>query len=298
MSKYVPDILSRRWVLIAPDRIYRPDNSSEEQSSVCVFCPGNEQMTGPEVLRIGVGEKDKPGWSVRVIPNKFPITDYHEVIIHTPDHEKDIESMPIGDIELVLQAYRARYNFYKDRGEVIIFCNHGEHAGASIKHAHSQLVVIPYQINLDALAREPIHNIVDQNKFFHIYCPDFSQWPYEVWIASKKDNAFFGDINSDEITELAIIMQKMLKRLEQLYGARAKWITLPFGYNYYIYPRENWFLRIIPRFIHRAGFELGSGLSVNIVDPSYAAMELRGEDGKVISVIDRLKKYNEEQATI
>ena len=47
-----------------------------------------------------------------------------------------------------------------------------------------------------------------------------------------------------------------------------------FVYNYYIYHGQNWFLRIIPRFIHRAGFELGTGLSVNIIDPKDAATEL------------------------
>ncbi len=46
-------------------------------------------------------------------------------------------------------------------------------------------------------------------------------------------------------------------------------------YNFYIYHGSDWYLRIIPRLIHRAGFELGTGLSVNIVDPTNAAKEYK-----------------------
>ena len=63
----------------------------------------------------------------------------------------------------------------------------------------------------------------------------------------------------------------------------------PFGYNYYIYPNENWYIRLIPRLIHRAGFELGTGLSVNIVDPITAAAELKGVEERMEKVMSRLK---------
>lgn len=299
MSKYVPDILSRRWVLISPARTDRPDDANRKDSSQlrsnhndCVFCPGNEHMTSSEVFRLGGGEKDKPGWKVRVIPNKYPITDFHEVIIHNPSDDKDIENLPLDDVAAIINVYRSRYNYYKDKGEVLIFCNHGEHAGASIKHPHSQLVVIPFQINIDAVSREPLNNIVTENDFFNVYCPDFSQWPYEVWIAPKKEGTVFGDITDEELTDLSEIMQRTIKRIEEIYEKeRPRWINMGFGYNYYIYPKENWYLRIIPRFIHRAGFELGTGLSVNIIDPIEAASFLRGEEKRMGEVLSRLKGY-------
>ena len=93
MAKYVPDIKTQRWVIVAPARKGRPDDAKPAKS-VCPFCTGNEALTPPEVYRIGGGEKDKPGWKVRVVPNKFPITDIHEVIIHSPDNEKDIVELP------------------------------------------------------------------------------------------------------------------------------------------------------------------------------------------------------------
>lgn len=273
MSKYIPDISSKRWVIISSHRVSRPDEHVEEPKA-CVFCPGNEKLTPPEVLRLGSGQADSPGWTVRVVPNKFPITDIHEVIIHSPDENKDIEDLPAEHVELIIRTYKARYNFFQKKGQVLIFCNHGEHAGASIKHPHSQLVVIPSQINLDTLVREPLGNMIEENRYFNLYCPDFSQWPYEAWIAPKAEGTFFGEITDEEITDLSRILQKILKRLVDIYNNK-KPTQAPFGYNFYIYPKENWYLRIIPRFIHRAGFELGTGLSVNIVDPSEATAEFK-----------------------
>lgn len=298
MSKYVPDVLTSRWVIIAPSRLNRPDHfnptfakaSAGKAKNMCPFCPGNEHITPGEVFRLGKGEKDQKGWSVRVIPNKFPITDYHEVIIHSPQEEKEIEHLPESHVELILKAYRARFNFYRKRGQVLIFCNHGEDSGASIKHPHSQLVVIPSQINLDTLTREPLHNIVEDNTFFYTYCPDFSQWPYEIWIAPKAEGAHFGDLTDDHLKDLAMLLKKTLKQLEKIYQ-KNKFGNMSFGYNFYIYPHSNWYLRIIPRFVHRAGFELGTGLNVNIVDPTNAALEYKGMEMRIINVLDKLNKF-------
>ncbi len=293
MSKYVPDISTHRWVIISPQRLGRPEQHSKNagnKKNICPFCLGHEEETPPEVFRLGAGEANKPGWKVRVVPNKYSITDIHEVIIHSPDHVKDIENLPLEQVVLILSAYRQRYNIYRKRGQVLIFCNHGEHAGGSLLHPHSQLVVIPSQINLDTLVREPLNNIVEENKLFQVYCPDFSQWPYEVWIAPRKGEVFFGDIADVEINELAVLLVKMLKKLSNIYQQHTL-SNLLFGYNYYFYHKENWYLRIIPRFVHRAGFELGTGLYVNVVDPLESALELKGVERKMIGVLKKLKKY-------
>lgn len=287
MAKYVPDVKTQRWVVIAPGRTKRPDDSLLAPSNArCPFCPGNESLTPPEVFRIGEGSKDDPGWQVRVVPNLYPITDIHEVIIHSPDDVHDLEELPLDQVVRVMEAYRHRYRTHQETGQVMIFCNHGLHAGASLGHPHSQLVVVPKQINLDTLSREPLANLVEENTFFRTYCPDFSQWPYEVWIAPKGVGMKFGDLTDEELPDLAEVLQKALQRVKSVYDdpnsvihhgempfdkAQGK----PFGYNFYIYHGVNWYIRIIPRFIHRAGFELGTGLNVNVVDPTEAALRLR-----------------------
>ncbi|MEK7065431.1 MAG: hypothetical protein AAB961_00420 [Patescibacteria group bacterium] len=273
MAKYVPDVKTQRWVVIAPKRKSRPG----DDKSVCPFCVGNEALTPPEVYRIGSGEKDKPGWIVRVVPNLFPITDIHEVIIHSPDDTRDIEKLSLDQVTKILTVYRDRYRAHENDGQVLIFCNHGFHAGASRKHPHSQLVVVPKQINLDVLSREPVTNIVEESKIFSVFCPEFSQWPYETWIVPRDGGTRFGDTADSDLPKLAHMLQYTLQRIERVFLKSPVTVsdrTTQFVYNYYIFPGEKWYLRIIPRFIHRAGFELGTGLNVNIVDPVDAAEDL------------------------
>jgi len=81
----------------------------------CPFCPGNEAKTPPEVLVYGRngGSPNTSGWSIRVVPNKFPAleieggldreaegiydrmngTGAHEVIIESPEHQDTYATM-------------------------------------------------------------------------------------------------------------------------------------------------------------------------------------------------------------
>lgn len=275
MSKFVPDVKTNRWVIITPARITRPHDNvpfAKQEKPVCPFCPGQEDLN-KTVFSVG---------NIRVIANKYPITDFHEVVIHSPDHNRDLDELPQQQVELLLNVYRQRFNFYKEQGAVMIFNNHDIHAGASLKHPHSQIVVVPKQINLDTITKEPVQNLVTETKNFSIYCPDFSQWPYEVWIAPKVENTNYGQITDSEIIDLAAIMQKILRFIHKKFTGDKPEMKQPMDkddetgdvpYNFYIYHGNNWYIRIIPRLIHRAGFELGTGLSVNVVDPGKAAEE-------------------------
>ncbi|MCX7881588.1 MAG: hypothetical protein N2482_03735, partial [Patescibacteria group bacterium] len=94
----------------------------------------------------------------------------------------------------------------------------------------------------------------------------------------------------EEIIDLAMIVQQTLKNLKKI-SQKKNLIKNSFAYNFYIYPKENWYLRIIPRLVHRAGFELGTGLSVNIVDPITAAQDLKGLEEKMERVLRKLKNF-------
>ena len=286
MAKFIPDINTKRWVIISPQRSNRPNQVKDPKSSEtiekngynyneeCPFCLTHESKTPPEISRV-VDPQDSNKWLVRVVPNKYPITDIHEVIIHSPDHIKDIAEFDAGHIETLVKVYRERYNALSPKGAVMIFNNKGKVSGESLVHPHSQVVIIPKQINLDVLTLEPAHNIVHENTHFVTFCPDFSQWPFETWIAQKgclteghKGNCLFGAINDEQLTGLSHALQSVIKKLTNKFP--------DLSYNFYIYPYGCWYLRIIPRLTDRAGFELGTGLSVNTVDPSEAARELAG----------------------
>lgn len=292
VAKFVPDVTTNRWIIIAEGRIKRPvdptaGSGQARVNKICVFCPGNEKISGGELYRVGLGEANTPGWQVRVIANKYPITDFHEVIIHSPDDALDLDQLPIDQVQKVLLTFRDRYNENTKNGHVLIFNNVGEQAGASINHPHSQLVVIPKQINLDTLTLEPMTYVIKETSHFNVFCPEFSQWPFETWIAPKLRDKFFGEIGAEEVVDLAAVLQNTLRRLiTHLTGGSHFHPGVPQvmfkegpAYNFYIHHGQNWYIRIIPRLIHRAGFELGTGLSVNIIDPSDAAAILR-EDVK------------------
>lgn len=287
VAKFVPDVTTNRWVIIAEGRSKRPTDETikEDFDKACIFCPGQETVPGEELYRIGPGGPNEPGWQVRVIKNKFPITDFHEVIIHSPDHVLDLDQLPLDKVHKVILAFKERFNANIKNGHALIFNNVGEQAGASISHPHSQIVVIPKQINVDSLTLEPIQNIIVDNSHFVSFCPDFSQWPFEVWIAPKKRNEYFGEITAPALEDLAAVLQNSLRRLITHLSKAAHFHPgVPIvhfkngpAYNFYIHHGRDWYIRIIPRLIHRAGFELGTGLSVNIIDPADAAKILSEE---------------------
>jgi UDPglucose--hexose-1-phosphate uridylyltransferase len=133
-----------------------------------VFCPGNEGKTPPEILanRPPDSEPNHPGWSLRVVPNKFPAlriegeleptgeglydrmngVGAHEVVIETPDHLATLATLSADTVAEILLAYRERMvDLKKDpRFEyILVFKNHGAAAGASLEHPHSQLIATP-----------------------------------------------------------------------------------------------------------------------------------------------------------
>jgi UDPglucose--hexose-1-phosphate uridylyltransferase len=167
------DPITGRWVIISTDRAKRPTDFVRESVRIkgvgmCPFCPGNEGKTPPEILAYGRNgtAKNTPGWSLRVVPNKFPALGIeggldregeglfdrmngvgaHEVIIETTDHALTLASMPEKAVEETLWAYRDRMLDLKNDRRfryILLFKNHGEAAGASLEHTHSQLIALP-----------------------------------------------------------------------------------------------------------------------------------------------------------
>ena len=174
MSELRQDPTTREWVIMAPERARRPQQTLKkslseelpEWSESCPFCPGNEEQTPDEVFRVPVSGKDS-NWDVRVVPNRFaaltmeksdtPVVEghltrgmqglgVHEVIIESPSHNTPLAQMPYEQVEKVLIAYQERYNaLKKDKRlrHITIFKNSGWAAGTSLIHPHSQLVATP-----------------------------------------------------------------------------------------------------------------------------------------------------------
>lgn len=258
---FVHNTVANLWTILAPRRAKRPDEHNKA-FAVCPFCVGKEQLDA-ELYRVG-GEKEDQNWQIRVIPNKFPFTPNHELIIHSPDHHKSFGELPLEQAELILQTYRQRFQTHKESGQVYIFHNKGEMAGESVPHPHSQLTVVPKHIQLEI---PPLHlgksDIVDETfelDFFSLFCPQTSQWPDEVWIAPLRREVSFSEASDDELKDLSVILTRLIHIMNLRHG-------LEFPFNFYIYPGEDWYIRFIPREKRLGGFEVGTNIYVNTQDP-------------------------------
>jgi len=272
MANYISDSTKSHWMVSNPARTTR--TGMDGKPFRCPFCPGNEEDTPPEVYRIGEGEENKPGWKIRVVPNLFPITETHEVIIHSPDHNKNVEELSLEQIENIIKTYVNRFNKLSEKGKVFIFSNQSLISGASLIHSHSQITVVPSGIPTETLPVQPVVNIVEQIGEFVSYCPEYSEWAYEIWIRPIS-NFQFPISNETQISNFAKILQSSLIKLKKIHDGNLHYSKKPFGYNFYISPDNPWYLRIIPRFMERAGFELSTGIMVNSVEAKKAAEKLK-----------------------
>jgi len=167
MPEYRHDPLSDRWVIVAPNRLGRPNqfNRAPLQSRAvapCPFCAGHEDETPPEISTYSSQADAAAPWQVRVIPNKYPAVcspvgnvslrgdgeimpglGSHEVIIESPDHVTSFSELSDEQSELTFLAYRDRFRALKavpNLAHAQIFKNARADGGASLEHSHSQLI--------------------------------------------------------------------------------------------------------------------------------------------------------------
>src|SRR5258708_37233670 len=150
--EFLQNPITKKWVILAPRRAKRPDVALGFEP-VCPFCLGREKDER-EIYRVG-GEVGDANWQIRVIGNKYPFTSFHEIIINSPDHHKSFGELPLSQVEVILQTYRQRYLAYEGKGQVYIFHNHGEEAGESLPHPHTQVTVIPFEAKTDLPRLDP-----------------------------------------------------------------------------------------------------------------------------------------------
>lgn len=332
MSDLRHDPIQRRWVIIATERGRRPHDFHSHESrptrGFCPFCPGNEHATLPELASV----HDEKGWTVRVVPNKFPalriegeldrkgegIYDRmngigaHEVIIETPDHDRSLADLPVEHVVSVLNVCRDRIRDLRKDPRfryILLFKNHGIPAGATVDHAHLQLIATPvtprtvameldscrehYRLKercllcdiLDQEVEKKIR-IVRANERFVVFMPYASRFPFETTIIPRQHQHDFLLTSPDDLYLLAVTLKDTLMRLN------ANLLNPP--YNFILHNAPNvagrphrpgywqtlevdyhWHLEIIPRVTRMAGFEWGSGFYINPTPPEEAAEYMR-----------------------
>ncbi len=226
----------------------------------------------------------------------------HEVVIGSPIHNQVFSVLDDYQASEVLLAYRERYLALREDPRIkliIIFKNHGPAAGTSLEHTHSQIVgtsIVPTNIRkkLQEAARhyddhgvcvycEMIEEelssrerILEETDEFMVLHPFASRFPFETWIVPKKHHASFGSISVEDSKKFAILLKTTL------HGINSK-LNDP-DYNYVIHTAPvkdegedyyHWHLQIIPRLTTTAGFEMGSGMYINVSFPEQTARFMR-----------------------
>lgn len=328
MPELRKDPITGRWVIISTERGKRPTSfgavSVRKQAHLCPFCPGHEEATPPEILayREPGTEPNRPGWRLRVMPNKYPalvvegslsrephgIYDKmngigaHEVIIETPEHNLDLVDMSVEAVRDVFWAYRERMlDLQRDRRfqYILVFKNHGEAAGASLEHAHSQLIatpIIPKRVMEEVhgakryfdfkercifcdIVRQELSDqerVVADHDAFVVLQPFAPRFPFETWILPKTHQSSYLELSEAEITVLARTVKDTLGRLKYALNDPAfnfMLHTRPVSKEYHEY--YHWHIEVIPKLTKVAGFEWGSGFYINPTTPEESAAFLR-----------------------
>ena len=295
MRKLLVDELTGDRVILAPARALRPDTVRVQSEPLpvsvasCPFCRGNEHDTPPEVARLGVGDPDTEGWSLRVVPNKYPIVGEgvpgaHEVVIFSPAHDVDMGALSDKEATDVLLTLRDRSRFHLAHGcrYVQVFVNQGKGAGASIEHPHAQLVALDMvpprvQVRLDRFSpttftNDQEHRVVDGAVV--IWCPRASPTPFSVRLALRDGGSRFDEAADDDMRAVSVGLRDVIARLRLVLGNIAYNVMIESAPRDHAEPFR-WWVDIVPRVTVYAGFELATGLSVNIVAPADAAAALR-----------------------
>jgi len=320
------NVITREWVIIATERAKRPDQFKRKEAKKalpahdpkCPFCPGNEAMTPPATFTI----PDPNNWNVRVAPNKFSALSregerkrtvkgirrtvtgvgIHEVIVETRAHNLTTALLTDRDVELVVDTYIDRFKAASSDPrveQVTIFKNHGDAAGTSLEHPHSQLIATPIvtsqlrerlsnaQAHYDEFAECIFCRVLQmelqdgvrvflETEHFVAFVPYAAFTPFSFTILPKRHMPCIAELTDAEAADLARILRRALAKLHRglddpdfNYVIRTAPLEL-YGVKYY-----HWYVSVIPRLTKMAGFELGSGMFINVALPEENAAFLR-----------------------
>lgn len=328
MPELRKDPIVGRWVIIAEERGKRPQDfpspTVNAQAGFCPFCQGNETKTPHEILAVrpNGAPADSPDWSLRVVPNKYPAlmiegevnrvgegmfdkmngVGAHEIVIEGPCHEPVLEELPEKSIQDSLWAFQQRITDLKKDSRlryIVVFKNHGEAAGATLEHTHSQLIALPIvpELVLEEIAGARRHyhykercifcdiiaqergdgrRIVTENNDFIALCPYAPRFPFETWILPKYHRAHFEIDSMQCMAGAANILKDVLLKLriacnQPPYNFVLHNCTVNGEHDAYFH----WHIEIMPKLTKLAGFEEGTGFHINPVSPEEAAEILR-----------------------
>ncbi|MET0557855.1 MAG: hypothetical protein ABW065_04195 [Solirubrobacterales bacterium] len=222
-----------------------------------------------------------------------PALGTHEVLINAPVHATAMAELDDAQFAAAVATWRERMRAHSDASYVQLIVNEGGGAGASLEHTHAQLYALPFVPAAVARERERagayserttgsgllsdvlVEEVRRQERLVAIdeeaalICPWASRSPFELRVVPRRESARFED---DEAG--AAMLRTAMTVLAERFGGPPElnlWVrTAPRGADHF-----HWHVDIAPRLTIKAGFELGTGVDINIYPPEQAAADLR-----------------------
>ncbi len=300
------DYLHEYYVLVAPKRKNRPYDTSGSEHLMVESADSPRLDLQPSVLEIPSTESGR-AWDVKVVQNKYPaltLDNPHaygkqEIVIDTPLSNTPFGKLDVAQITTILQAYRQRSTELHKNTHikyVSIFRNDGYEAGASLAHAHSQIIALPIappqivheaeacaayfeKFNTDpydaiiAFEQKNKLRIIDQNEDWIAVCPYASKWQMEAWILPKRTMQLLDEAQDQELTSVASLLTPLTKALS----------NTNISYNLIIeqgiIPSQRLTLKLCGRNVMSpwGGLEVATGVIVNVIPPESAAAWYRSQ---------------------
>jgi UDPglucose--hexose-1-phosphate uridylyltransferase len=222
-----------------------------------------------------------------------PAVGGHEVIVNAPEHATAMAELSEERFAGAIATWRERMRAHPDAAYVQVVVNEGSGAGASLPHTHAQLYALPFVPAAVARERERAgayaertaggdllgdvlveevrrrERLVAIDDEAALICPWASRSPYELRVVPRREAPSFED---DEAG--AAMLRTALRLLAARFDGSPElnlWVrTAPRGAEQF-----RWHVDIAPRLTTKAGFELGTGVDIDIYPPERAAADLR-----------------------
>ena len=225
--------------------------------------------------------------------SSLPAEGAHEVLINSPQHLTAMAELSDEQLAAAVATWRERMRAHPEASYLQLIVNEGGGAGASLEHTHAQLYALPFVPTAVARERERVgaygertagggllsdvlveevrrkERLVAIDDEAALICPWASRGPFELRVVPRREVGKFED-DAVGAGMIATAMRVLAKR----FGSPPElnlWVrTAPRGAEQF-----HWHVDIAPRLTIKAGFELGTGVDINIYPPEQAASDLR-----------------------
>lgn len=297
-----------------PQDLVASSTASGEPGRPCPFCPGNEEDTPPALETYGPGGRwlvrvvpnlfpafagDEPMAVSHRGPlfTVAPASGIHEVLVLSPDHTAGWADLSDQQAGLIMAAVRDRIDEHSSvqglrYSQAIV--NSGREAGASLDHPHGQLLGMPFvpsEITIEqagfarfegncllcaAVEAEETagDRVVHADDRVLVVCPYWSGSPFEMLVVPREHDPHLHHAQPPDLAAVGRAVRDVLASLHGALGAVAYNVVFHSA-PYRSTGQYHWHVHLLPKVTTRAGFELGTGVLINILPPEVAAAELR-----------------------